>query len=232
MLLIAAAMAQDFEIAADRPGYADGTTTVPFKHVQIEMGLNIAIPSLAIDAPGILLRGGITDQVELRLGPPSIAAGYSSVAGPVFVASGGWYLGSKIAFEAGEATFSLVPAVSAPVLTNLQFAGTMDVALGFNWAYDLDDTFGLSGNVLGTLSPIGKMEGDVSGSVAIGASVDRFGFFGEGIVGVGNDGAGVGAGAGLTVLTTSREQYDLSVTSMLVGPDRGLVIGAGYARLW
>jgi hypothetical protein len=130
-MVAGAAPAQE-AISTDRPGLGFGTSVVPRGSLQLEMGLPEVettregdVRQRLITFPG-LLRYGVGDNVELRLGLPVLnlmrtatatGAGTAEGFGPVEV-------GAKLGFTVGAAgpELALIPSVTLPV-GEREFAG-------------------------------------------------------------------------------------------------------------
>lgn len=108
LLVPVLAGAQDATIVADRPGLADGSTTVPRGVAQLETGVtadggdeeHLTLPTL--------LRYGITDRLELRI--DSDVVGWTSGDADVAPVSAGF----KLRLRDGALPLSLIASVQPP----------------------------------------------------------------------------------------------------------------------
>ena len=109
MLLVPAFVhAQDSSIVADRPGLADGSTTVAHGVVQLETGLTVEDAGDESFTLPTLLRYGITDRLELRIA--SDVFGWTSDDGDVAPVSAGF----KFAVRDGAFPLSLIASIQPP----------------------------------------------------------------------------------------------------------------------
>ncbi|HEV7763528.1 MAG TPA: transporter [Thermoanaerobaculia bacterium] len=106
MLIPVFARAQEESIVADRPGLADGSTTVPQGVAQLETGVtteegdNFALPTL--------VRYGITNRFELRIA--SDVLGWNSDDSDIAPISAGF----KLRLREGAIPLSLIASVQPP----------------------------------------------------------------------------------------------------------------------
>lgn len=108
LLVPVLAGAQDATIVADRPGLADGSTTVPRGVAQLETGVtadggdeeHLTLPTL--------VRYGITDRLELRI--DSDVVGWTSGDADVAPVSAGF----KLRLRDGALPLSLIASVQPP----------------------------------------------------------------------------------------------------------------------
>lgn len=108
LLVPVLAGAQEASIVADRPGLADGSTTVPRGVAQLETGVtadggdeeHLTLPTL--------IRYGITDRLELRV--DSDVVGWTSGDSEIAPVSAGF----KLALRGGAVPLSLIASVQPP----------------------------------------------------------------------------------------------------------------------
>jgi hypothetical protein len=207
------ALANDF--SPDRPGYADSTGVVGDKRVQMEVGLGLGLSGgpAVVDAPELLLRGGLGQRWELRLLAPNLAL----VGGEVGVEEPA--VGAKMALLQDRAlTMSIVPMLQVPLQ-----GSDWDLSTGFNWSWEINEVLGLSGNLAGTAGSSLSAESSVALNFGIGEAV---GAYGE-AVWLGED--QLGGGLGLGWLLGEDSQVDASV--LVVGGDPlATALGAGFAH--
>jgi hypothetical protein len=185
------------------------------KRVQMEVGLGLELSGgpAVVDAPELLLRGGLGERWELRLAAPNLAlvGGETGLEDPA--------VGAKMALLQDRAlTMSIVPMLRVPLQ-----GGDWDMSTGLNWSWEFNDVLGLSGNLAGTAGRSLSAESSIALNFGIGETV---GAYGE-AVWLGED--RLGGGLGLGWLVGEESQVDASV--LLVGGDRfAPALGAGFAH--
>lgn len=102
------AHAQDATIVADRPGLADGSTTVAARVTQLETGVNVDGGDDEFYSLPTLLRFGITDRFELRIASDVI--GWSSDDSDIAPINAGF----KLRLRDGAFPLSLIASVQPP----------------------------------------------------------------------------------------------------------------------
>ncbi len=119
-------------IATDRPGLGFGTSVVPRGHLQLELGLPAVeltregtADRWLVNFPG-LLRFGLTDHLEVRLGSPglNLARVESGAVHETTVGFGPIEIGAKLGFAKGATgpELALIPSVILPA-GDREFAG-------------------------------------------------------------------------------------------------------------
>lgn len=218
LLLPIASASSDAPFNPDRPGYADSTGSVPAGSLMTEAGVLLSAQDGAavVDAPHLLVRGGLTDQLELRLSVPTV----TTVLGGGGAAVGGPAVGLKYATAlGGDAAVSVVgtlPVAAGPL--DAAFGGP---SVGVNAGKPVGD-IGITANAV--VSP-----GEVFGWAASLAAGYRAFYAQAALEGSGGEAAPlVGAGAALTPLAGL--QLDAFVDVRPV--DSAVSVGAGIARQW
>jgi hypothetical protein len=107
LLVPSLAFAQDAEIAADRPGLADGSATVGRGVAQLETGVNADGGDDAVTLP-TLVRYGLTDRLELRV--ESDVLGWTSGQRDLAPLAAGF----KLRLRDGDVPLSLIASVQPP----------------------------------------------------------------------------------------------------------------------
>jgi hypothetical protein len=100
--------AQDASIVADRPGLADGSTTVPRGVAQLELGVTAEGGDEELFTLPALLRFGLTNRLELRIASDVI--GWSSDQSDIAPLSAGF----KLRLRDGAIPLSLIASVQPP----------------------------------------------------------------------------------------------------------------------
>lgn len=199
------------QIGADRPGFADGAVTVDDQTVQAELGYALRQNGGTTHEIGqLLLRGGLSDRIELRGRAGSIQVADGSAA------YDGAALGAKVGiFETRAAMVGVMAMTDLPLATTprapdrarqeltLAFTGalserailTMNTGTRFFFSGGTQDDRASEGLFIPTLA-LGLSE-------TVGAFVGYAGIYGQG----GNRNWIEG---GLTLLTNSDTQLDLN----------------------
>lgn len=157
----------DEPMVTDRPDFTESTDAVPRGHVQIEAGYTFAYDRVGSDrvrdhsAPELLLRIGLFDNMELRVG----WAGYSwnehqfevEADDDERVTLEEWSQGANDVTVGAKYKFfdqqgfrphlGVIGELSLPSGSVGVSAGDVDPAIKILWAYDLSERFGLAGNV-------------------------------------------------------------------------------------
>lgn len=154
-------------LVTDRPDATESTETVPRGRVQFESGYTFTYDregstrSRSHAAPEALLRIGLADRLELRLGwegyawsheqlPGTSRAGRSIVVADNTQAASDLYLGAKAKLfdqDGWRPHFGVIPAVTVPSGSPSAHSGDVDPEVKLAWAWDLPADFALAGNV-------------------------------------------------------------------------------------
>jgi len=242
-------------LVTDRPDFTEATDTVPREHLQLELGYTFTYDkedeNRTIDhtLPEFLLRTGLTDWLELRIG----WAGWSSTE-DIFRAKNdagrtvtmteverGWndlYLGFKVALceqDGFHPALSLIPAITVPSGSTNKTSGDVDPEIKIAWGYDLTEDLALSGNLNFAAPTTGDNDRffQVANSISLarsfnewlGGYVEYFGFYPNDR---GSDCAHYVNG-GLTFLVTDNLQFDVRIGKGLNEEADDLFAGAGMA---
>lgn len=193
-------------LVTDRPDFTESTEAVPPRRFQLEGGYTFTYDREGRDrvkahaAPEFLLRAGVFEDFELRLG----WAGYTwqndetlgeTRAGRHVILNDGsqgasdLYLGFKykVCAQAGlRPHFGVIPGVSIPSGSASFSAGDVEPEVKLAWAYDLSERLALAGNVnFAVPSDAGERFFQPGASVTlaaalledVGAYVEYFGFY-------------------------------------------------------
>jgi hypothetical protein len=135
------------ELVTDRPDFTESSVVVPRRSIQLESGFTWdQSPGdvRSFNAPELLLRWGVGNRTELRLGPPQyfrIRSGGQRLSG-----FGDTYLGMK--YQIGPAhgfDLAIIPAVQLPTGAGGLTSEGVDPEVKLTWARDLGGPWSLSG---------------------------------------------------------------------------------------
>ncbi len=245
MLTAPLAAAGDAELEGDRPYFTESANVIPFGSIQLEGGYTFfGADGLDEHAFGeLLLRVGVYDRLELRVGAGSLNwtdDGIEEVFGKDDPS-----MGAKIQILYGSEQFSILrPDMSLVIGTSIP-VGTNDFT-GEKWqpeaklcaAWGLTDWFGVGTNLNYTYAyDTGKGEwfSQFSGSLALGFSItEELGAYGEYILYAPEfSGSGFAnyLSAGLTWMVTKTVQVD-GRFGIRVHGDYDYFAGIGFVFLW
>lgn len=154
-------------IETDRPDFTESTSTVPRGRFQLEGGYTFTLDredgvrGRSHTAPELLLRAGLWDDFEVRVGwggytwANEKSPGETRAGRPVLLedwSQGGadQYVGFKwklFAQQGVRPDFAIIPAITVPTGGGGFSSGDVDPEIKLAWAYDLSDRLGLGGNV-------------------------------------------------------------------------------------
>ena len=208
------ALGQEAVLASDRPDYTDGTSTVAAGHQQLEIGVEIAqgAAGLGMQAPMGLLRVGLSDSAEVRLGLPGVSVEFDDNQDASLV--GGISLGAKLARKvADDMGVALIPSVEMPVATGQFAADGISAGAAGALQWDFAETAGVGVNLAVGLGGVGS-ESDLAlgylASLSLGVGVsDEVGVFAEAYCTIDDDGAVPVADGGLLWLLAPHLQVDV-----------------------
>jgi len=215
--LLSVAQAAPFN--PDRPGFSDSTGAVPPGALMTELGAQLSTGGGAsvLGAPGLLIRGGLVEGLELRVSAPDLAIPFGD--GDIGVGATG--LGLKGAAEVGGIAASLVGTIPVAAASSLE-AGLGDPALSANVGGGLSDSLGWGANAV-------VQPGAWAASASLGTSLgERAGAYLQGAA-LGGDDVQPLVGVGGTVMAAEALQLDLYADWL---PRSGANIGAGIAKQW
>ncbi|RJS94114.1 transporter [Salinisphaera sp. Q1T1-3] len=227
-------------VPADRPGFGDSAELVPKGWFEMEGGLRFddnqgggtttTVPS------GLLLRTGIADSVELRLGFDGYDINAPGEDGP-----GNASVGFKIRVH-DETTwtpaFSVLPTVALPAGDDAVAASKAEPSVHFIWAKQLTSRFSLGGNVNLT-EQFEQRTGNRQLETAVSASgsyalTDRLSGYAEYYTQLPEGGARDthAIDGGVSFLTTQHTQLDAFVGTGLNDVQSDVYAGFGIAHLF
>lgn len=186
-------------LVTDRPDFTESTDAVPAGHVQLELGYTFTYDREGNERlrtqtpPELLVRVGIVDNLELRIGWDGYTLTEQSVpverSNRTRFTDHDWSQGSNDLslgikykfFEQHEwrPHFGVIAGVSVPSGSAILSSGDVDPELVLLWAYDLSDTTALAGNV-GFAAPTdaGDRFFQATASLSVAASLtDRLGAY-------------------------------------------------------
>lgn len=211
---VAGAEEEPLELITDRPDFTESSSAVAPGHVQLEMGAEYSSTpeGHSLSLPLLLVRVGVVENLELRLGVPSLLLDFTDRA---HAGAGGVELGGKVVFPIGEmAAVGLMPFVAIPI-TPGDFSGDGVTAGGrFVWAVDATDWLAISGNLGAMMHGLGGVDADLESELLASLSLgfgltDRLGIFLEGFASFFLEGDPVPSiDGGFTFLVTPTIQLD------------------------
>jgi len=231
----------DGAVPSDRPGFGDTVSLVPKGYFEMESGLrydnnqgggdSYTVPS------SVLLRTGLTDNIEFRLGfdgynfnkPGADGTGNASVGFKIHVADETTY----------TPAISIQPSISLPAGDDQVAASKSEPGVNFIWAKSVSDKIGVGGNV----NLFERCDGsDGNRKLETAASIsssysfsDRFGGYAEyyGIFSQVEGSKDVHAiNGGVTFLATQHTQFDTFVGTGLNDSTSNVFAGVGIAHLF
>lgn len=160
-------VAESEPLVTDRPDFTESPETVPPARVQLEGGVTFTYDhespgrSSAYSAPELLLRVGIVERFEIRVGwegytwmqerlPEQTQSGRTVYRDEWNQGASDLYLGAKwkIWEQNGlRPHFSVIPAITVPSGTIGFSSRDVDPEVKLAWSYDLAESVALSGNV-------------------------------------------------------------------------------------
>ena len=241
-------------LVTDRPDFTESTETIEVGYGQLEMGYTFTVDREGSDrvrdhtAPELLLRVGLAERLELRIGWNGYAFAdqqfVTTTSAGRRVTRDDWSQGSNdlslgIKYKFFEQSgpwphFGIIAAVSVPSGSAGVSSGDVDPAVVFLWAYDVTDRFAVAGNV-GVAYPTDAADRFVQTSASlsfayalterIGGYVEYFGFYPN----TERSDAAHSINAGLTYLVNNDFQFDWRVGAGLNEEADDFFTGVGLA---
>ena len=251
-LALPAAPAPLGPLVSDRPDFTESTLTIPAGHLQLESGYTFNYDrhdgrrTKRHTFPEVLLRVGVAEDVELRIGwegwarTESLSTMRNDVGRRTLLTetvTGGSDLSVGFKFHLADQDgirpdLGLIVAADLPTGHHAYTSGDVDPNLGLLWAYDLDDDWSLAGNLnlaLPTEAGTRIVEPSASLSVGygitdgVGAYFEYFGFY------PGSHGPDTHyVNGGLTFLVTDDFQIDLRAGAGLNDDSDDFFTGIGF----
>jgi len=219
------------ELSADRPGFAEATDTVPTRSFQIEGGFLVDADTAdkgtvhRLLLPQTLLRGGLTQRIELRLssdgyvwqraGISNGSAGSSNASSRIEGLSD-LVVGTKIHLREARGwrpALAIVAAVSLPTGASALTSSGADPLVKVDWSGTLPGDIGLGGSLAIGSRTVGS-DRQTTNALSIGlthglpASLDGFAEIYR--LGASGDEASWTVDGGVSRLLGTRTQVDLS----------------------
>ena len=241
-------------LITDRPDFTESTETIPPGHFQLEAGYTFTYDRERKDrvrdhtAPELLMRIGLMDNFELRIGWD----GYSwtdsqfevETRSGRHVTRDDWTQGANdlslgVKYKLFEQDgwvphFGVIGAISVPSGSAGVSSGDVDPEVVLLWAYDISDSFAVAGNV-GLAAPTddGDRFFQASASLAaaialsekVGAYVEYFGFYPN----AEHSDAAHSVNGGLTYLINNNFQIDWRIGAGLNEEADDFFTGVGFA---
>jgi|GEM_PF-1506957 len=234
--MVAASLAEEPELIADRPDFTESAVVVPYRSTQLESGVEYSQErsSHSMTSPNVLLRVGIHPKVELRFGAPGWswlgAEGNRSHFNDVS-------LESKIQLGRRDTSrpLALMLFVSFPTGARVVSTGKNDFGLRLSWASDLSEYSSIGIN-LGGASMGAEKERLLSifYSASYGHNLtDRTACFVESYAEIIQHSAWIPVvDSGFTFSIASPYQLDLYAGKGLNNAAPSFIIGAGFCSRW
>lgn len=247
----------DEPLVTDRPDFTESTDAVPPGRYQLEGGYTFTLDdrrarrSRSHAAPELLLRSGLFEDLELRIGwegymwlneqvPDRSRAGRSILRTERSHGDSDLYLGIKhklVEQDGWRPHFGLIPAVTVPSGSADASSGDVDPEIKAAWAYDLAEGLSLAGNFnLGVPTDEGRRFIQPAASVSLafdvlenaGAYVEYFGFYPA----ARDSGAAHTLNGGVSWRITERFQIDWRAGIGLNNEADDFFTGIGFAIRW
>ena len=244
-------------LVTDRPDFTESTDAIPTGHAQLEVGYTFTLDresekrARSHTAPEFLLRLGVANNVELRLGwqgyhwSETLAPAQTRAGRPVRVED--WdqgaadvSIGVKYKFAEQEGPrphMGIIAALTVPSGSANTSSGDVEPEVVFLWAYDVDDRLSIAGNAgVGVLSDNGNRfaQGKASISLAyavtdrVGAYAEYFGLYPN----AEHSDAAHSINGGVTYLINDNLQLDARVGAGLNEEADDFFTGIGFAVRW
>ena len=244
-------------LVTDRPDFTESADAVPRGHIQLEMGYTFTHDREGRErtrdhtAPELLLRIGLVDDFELRLGWDGYSwqdqlfdvqrdSGFRLSVEDHIQGSNDVSIGLKYKLfeqEGARPHLGVIAELSMPSGTPEFSAGDVEPAAILCWAYDLDERWALAGNVgVGAVRGESNRFAQATSSVSLAYALsERWGSYAE-YFGIypnadGSDCAH-SVNGGLTYLISDNLQVDLRVGAGLNEEADDFFAGAGFAWRW
>jgi len=139
------------ELVTDRPDFTESSVVVGKGIWQLETGTAYVgeADARAFAAPQALLRLGLTNRLELRLGGSGFLSERATAGAEPTVGGSDFEVGAKLTLldeERAGFALAVIPIVSLPVGSEAFTSGGVDPTVKVTWSRELPSGFGLSGN--------------------------------------------------------------------------------------
>lgn len=210
-----AVLSQAQNISFDRPGAGDGTGVVSKKHANLEMGLNFSQykAATANSIPGVLLRYGLMNKLEIRVGQSYLMHAYDMPAGKIKDAGlSNLSIGAKYALcsnESRKMESALLFDVSLPTGSKDVASEEVDFVLKYLHTAALTDQLSLGSNL--GVSLISQEYWNLIYAFSLGYAInDQWAVFAEPYGEWTRYAVELSADAGITYLINPKMQADIS----------------------
>ncbi|MDJ0766056.1 MAG: transporter [Myxococcota bacterium] len=237
--VIAEEGATALELIGDRPDFTESAATIPPLHLQSELGVAYSTigDEKTLTAPNLLLRLGLIEHLEARLGVPAYEASF--VGDSVDADVSGVELGLKAAFDVGDnAAIGVLPYAVMPIYEGQWSDTGLELGIKGVWSVDVTDALSLGGNAGVIFEGVAPAEVAFEPifllSLSLGVSLNEWlGAFAE-VYGLMNTDADLipVADGGLTFLVTQWLQFDLHAGVGLTPDAQGFDVGGGAIFLF
>ena len=242
----------DEPLITDRPDFTESTETIPSGHLQLESGYTLTYNKKSgtrttdHTAPEMLVRVGLNDRFELRIGFEGYTYTDSLSSMP-----GGAGSRSRTTQDANDLTlglkmklfeqegwrphFGILAGVTVPTAVGGGTSGDVDPSIVFLWAYDLTDDSALAGNI-GIAVPTEDSHRFVQTTASLSYAfslTEKWGAFAEyfGVYPSGDSGHDAHFfNAGLTYLVNKDFQWDVRVGAGLNDEADDFFTGIGFSK--
>lgn len=230
------------ELITDRPDQTESSSVVPRGYIQIETGFTYSdegSESRTLEYPGTLVRIGLTERLELRLGTQGFVSEFESDETTGY---GDSELGTKIYFwqEKGwRPETALLTSASMPTGNDAFSTGRVDPSFRFAFSHTLSETISLAYNLGAAWETVRTTSGrstlaNAQYTLVTGfALTDRLGafaeFFGDTPLSAGG-GSALSVDGGFTYLLRPNVQLDLAAGAGITNeaPDWFLTAGVSF----
>lgn len=230
------------ELITDRPDQTESSSVVPRGYFQIETGFTYSdegSASRTLEYPGTLVRIGLTERLELRLGTQGFV---SEFEGDETTGYGDSEIGTKIYFwqeEGWKPETALLASASIPTGNDAFSTGRVDPSFRFAFSHTLSETVSLAYNIGAAWETVPTASGrstlaKLQYTLVTGfALTDRIGafaeFFGDSPLSAGG-GSALSIDGGFTYLLRPNVQLDLAVGVGITdeAPDWFLTAGVSF----
>ena len=241
-------------LITDRPDFTESTEAVPAGHLQLEAGYTFTLDREGTDrvrdhaAPEFLLRIGLVENLELRIGwdgyswtesqfEAETESGRRTIREDWSQGANDLSLGFKYKLVEQDGWiphFGVIGAITVPSGSAGVSSGDVDPEIVLLWAYDITDSFAIAGNVgLAVPTDDGDRFFQTSASLAaavvlsekVGAYVEYFGFYPN----AEHSDAAHTINGGLTYLINNNFQIDWRIGAGLNEEADDFFTGVGFA---
>ena len=241
-------------LITDRPDFTESTEAVPAGQLQLEAGYTFTLDREGTDrvrdhaAPAFLLRIGLVENLELRIGwdgyswtesqfEAETESGRRTIREDWSQGANDLSLGFKYKLVEQDGWiphFGVIGAITVPSGSAGVSSGDVDPEIVLLWAYDITDSFAIAGNVgLAVPTDDGDRFFQTSASLAaavvlsekVGAYVEYFGFYPN----TEHSDAAHTINGGLTYLINNNFQIDWRIGAGLNEEADDFFTGVGFA---